>query len=231
MKKALIFYLSAVLVVVLLSTCEHKPDIVPALKPIVDTTHPVAICSPDTIYFTNTILPLIVSNCAMTGCHDAITHAEGLNLTSYSQIIKYVSPGNPTGSRLYRNMIGLDDIMPPAGPLSQAQLDAFNKWITQGAKNNTCNDGGGPCDTMNVSFSASLVPVINNYCKGCHNASTSSGSVNLDNYNGVLTVANNGQLIGGITGKLSAMPKYGQPLSSCNISKFRQWIKEGAKNN
>ena len=223
------FLVVSFLAVVVFSKCEHEPDVIPATPPIA-TTHMGPTCNPDTVYFTNTILPMIISNCAMAGCHDAITHAEGLNLTSYSQIIRYISPGNPNGSKLYKNMVGYDNPMPPAGALPQAQLDAFYKWIMQGAKNNTCNEGGS-CDTLNVSFSASLVPIINNYCRGCHNSATSSSGVNLDNYNGVLTVANNGQLMGGLTGKLALMPKYGQPMSTCAIGKFREWIKEGAKNN
>ena len=46
------------------------------------TTQPstpvVVTCSPDTVYFSQTILPLITSNCAMSGCHDAISHKEGV---------------------------------------------------------------------------------------------------------------------------------------------------------
>jgi hypothetical protein len=232
MKKVFVLALMGMVTGFSMWTCKHKPDVIPKSNTPVDTTHPpVSTCSPDTVYFTNTILPMIVSNCAMAGCHDAITRAEGLDLTNYANIARNVKAGNPSGSKLYRNMTGIEDIMPPKGILPQATLDAFYKWIMQGAKNNTCNDGNSNCDTLLVSYSASVVPLINNYCKGCHNSSTVSGSVNLDNYNGVLTTANNGQLMGGLTGKLSAMPKYGAALSPCNIGMFRQWIKEGAKNN
>jgi len=216
-------------------TCKHKPDVIPSQPVVADTTHkpsPVTTtCSPDTVYFTNTILPMIVSNCAKAGCHDAISSVEGLNLTSYANIMRLVRAGSPGSSRLYTVMSSSREVMPPSGKLSQAELDLLSKWITQGAKNNTCTDGSGTCDSVNVSYTNSLVPIINTYCKGCHNSSTLSGSVNLDNYNGVLTVANNGQLMGGLTGKLSAMPKYGASLSPCDIALFRNWIKEGAKNN
>ncbi len=232
MKKLLVLIVMGVFIALSMWTCKHKPDVIPKKNIHVDTTRPpVSTCSPDTVYFTNTILPMIVSNCAMSGCHDAITHAEGLNLTNYTNIACNVRAGNPAGSKLYRNMTGVEDIMPPKGMLPQTTLDAFYKWIMQGAKNNTCNDGSSNCDTVNVSYTTSVVPIINNYCRGCHNSTTISGSVNLDNYNGVLTAANNGQLMGGITGKLSPMPKYGAALSPCNIGMFRQWIKEGAKNN
>jgi hypothetical protein len=232
MKKSLRTALAISLLMLLFGTCKHKPDIMPYIVPPVDTSgNHASSCSPDSVYFVNTILPLIASNCAMAGCHDAITRAEGLSLTNYADIVRLVRPGYPNNSKLYRNMIGLgDQMMPPAGELPQAQLDLIYKWILQGAKNNYCSSQGN-CDTTNVSYLTGLVPVINIYCRGCHNSGNPSQGVNLDNYNGVLTEVNNGQLLGGITGKLSPMPKYSLPLSQCNIGKFRQWIKEGAKNN
>ena len=37
-------------------------------------------CNPDTVYFQNTILPLVVSSCATTGCHDQKSHKDGVVL-------------------------------------------------------------------------------------------------------------------------------------------------------
>ena len=62
-------------------------------------------CSPDTVYFQQTILPLITSNCAMSGCHDAISHKEGVILTDYAHIRAYSSTTNPAGSSLYRSVV------------------------------------------------------------------------------------------------------------------------------
>lgn len=77
-------------------------------------TGAVNTCSPDTVYFVNDIMPLISSNCTMAGCHDVITHAEGVNLTTYANIVRYVSPGNAAGSKLYKEVIRTDgDRMPP----------------------------------------------------------------------------------------------------------------------
>src|SRR5687767_10619889 len=44
-------------------------------------------CHPDTIYFFKDVLPILVSNCAKSGCHDAVTHEEDLILTSYDQVM------------------------------------------------------------------------------------------------------------------------------------------------
>ena len=51
---------------------------------------PTSNCSPDSVYFVNEIMPIISSNCTMSGCHDNITHAEGVNLTTYTNIMRYV---------------------------------------------------------------------------------------------------------------------------------------------
>lgn len=231
MRKYLFAALAASVFILSFYTCKHKPDVIPATPK--DTTHTYTgtPCSADSVYFTNTILPLIVSNCAMSGCHDAATHAEGLSLTSYSGIMKTVRAGNASQSKLYRVITDQGgDVMPPSGPLTQSQIDLIYKWILQGAKNNYC-DAGSNCDTMNVSFAAGVTPVLNTYCKGCHNSGNASGGVNLDSYSGVLAQVNNGQLMGGLTGRLSPMPKYSLPLSACNLGTIREWIKEGAKNN
>jgi hypothetical protein len=233
MKKSVIFLTVISAVIIFLSTCKHQPDIKPLWQNTVDTSgHHCGACNPDTVYFTNTILPMIISNCATAGCHDAATSAEGINLTNYNDIMRLVKSGNPNNSKLYRVMIETGgDVMPPSGRLPQSQIDLIYKWILQGAKNNYCNGDNGPCDSTNVSYSTTLVPIINTFCKGCHNSGNASQGVNLDNYQGVQAVALNGQLMGGLTGKLSPMPKYSLPLTRCDIAKFRQWIIEGAKNN
>jgi hypothetical protein len=106
-------------------------------------------CSPDTVYFNQTILPLIVSNCAMGGCHDAISHREGVILTDYTHIRAYSSTTNPAGSTLYRSIV--TGYMPPKGPLASSQMTSLLKWMQQGAKNNSCVESGN-CVATNISF-------------------------------------------------------------------------------
>jgi len=193
---------------------------------------PASTCSPDTVYFASAILPIIVSNCAKSGCHDATSHVEGLNLTTYSAISKMVSPGNATGSRLYSVIKG--GSMPPksSGSVSAAQLALIQTWINQGALNNSCSGG---CDTTIYTFSGAVNPTLQTYCVGCHNSTTTSGSVNLSTYAGVQTVAANGQLVGSLLGTLPApyaqMPLGGNPLATCQITQIQKWIAAGAPNN
>ena len=102
---------------------------------------PAAACSPDTVYFLNEIMPIISSNCTMSGCHDNISHAEGVNLTTYTNIMRYVKAGNAGNSKLYEVIIKTGgDRMPPSpmAPLTSVQKAFIQKWINQGAKNNNC---------------------------------------------------------------------------------------------
>jgi uncharacterized membrane protein len=92
--------------------------------------------------FTRDILPVLVSRCASTGCHDAITHEEGYIFASYTTAMKAVTPGNPGESKLYKviTLASGEEKMPPAGSnqLTLAEKDSIRKWISYGALNETC---------------------------------------------------------------------------------------------
>lgn len=219
--------------------CKHYPAVVPP-----DTnnggggggsgnSHP---CDPDTVYFNKDILPILVSNCAKSGCHDATTHADGVILTNYNYVIQTgdIQPGSPANSDLYERITETkaDKVMPPppASHLSTAQIQLINKWILQGAKNLTCDNA---CDTLNVTYSKTIKPLIQTYCQGCHSGTAPSGSINLSTYAGVKTIALNGKFYGAIAYKtgFSKMPKNGNKLSDCQIKAVDKWIKAGALQN
>ena len=99
LKKYVVQTLVAVLVMAFFHLgCEHDPVIDLADLPTFDTTNTIIdttgtggnpnedICSPDSIYFENDILPILISNCAIPGCHDAssasCSEAEGLKRPS-----------------------------------------------------------------------------------------------------------------------------------------------------
>jgi hypothetical protein len=90
------------------------------------------------------------------------------------------------------------------------------------------------CDTTNVTFSGSIVPILNNNCYSCHSNSTAARNGNnipLQNYADV--VARAASVIGSIkhTGSFSPMPKSGGLIKTCSISQFDIWIKKGMLNN
>lgn len=237
--KNFVWIVMSVSVIVFAISCKHQiPGITDAGGgPGGDTPPPASsICSSDSVYFQQQVLPIFVSNCAMSGCHDNISHEEGLVLTSYNGIMRGgVRAGNPGGSKIYKLIIETNpgDRMPPPprNPLSPDQISLINKWITQGAKNNSCVNA--TCDTANVTYTLSIKPIITTKCQGCHSSSSPGGGYDLSTYTGVKARVSDGRLWGSVnfvTG-YSAMPKNGTKLSTCELAKIKKWIDAGAPNN
>ena len=87
------------------------------------------------------------------------------------------------------------------------------------------------CDTTNVTYSATIAPILNNNCTGCHGGSIPSGGILLTNFANVQTVASSGLLMNALKGNgVPLMPLSGS-LSSCNITQFQIWIRNGMLNN
>lgn len=91
--------------------------------------------------------------------------------------------------------------------------------------------GGVDCDTLNVSYSQVIDPILND-CKSCHFAGSNGTGVVLATYEGVVTVAENGRLLGAIKHQsgFKAMPQGGGKLSDCSIAKIEAWINKGTPN-
>ena len=92
-----------------------------------------------------------------------------------------------------------------------------------------------PCDTTNVSYSNQIVPIMEQYCYGCHgNGNTGgSGGINLNTYVNLKFYANNGYLVGNITyaSGYPGMP-YGKPaMPNCEVNTIIAWVHQGTQNN
>lgn len=99
--------------------------------------------------------------------------------------------------------------------------------------NDTTGTGGNTCDTVNMKYTANVLPIISGNCYGCHGNGASAGGVSLDSYAKLKTQADNGNLLGVIThaSGFPAMPLGGTKLSDCNINIIRSWINHGTLNN
>lgn len=88
----------------------------------------------DEISFTHDIVPVLQK--FANPAHISAGRG-GVFLSTYEDVIKYVVPGNPKESQLYRRLIG-DGVyvMPPSGKLPDETIQLFYDWILQGAKNN-----------------------------------------------------------------------------------------------
>jgi len=215
-------------VLLISSACQHEPDIIGANPPILPNN-----CNQDTVYFRTEILPLLVSSCAVTGCHDV--GGESFTISDYASIVDKVKPGKAKRSELYKiiNRSIPELRMPPAPrqPLSQAYIAKVEKWINQGAINNECNDDN--CDTLAVSFSSHIFPVVQNYCQGCHSGNAPSGDLKLTNYGEIVNSISTGKFLGSIQhlSGYKAMPKNSDKLSYCKIRQFEIWIDAGTPEN
>ncbi|MFN5324050.1 MAG: c-type cytochrome [Bacteroidota bacterium] len=196
---------------------------------ILSCKHEVPKPSAPEVCFEKEILPLLVSNCSQSGCHNSVSSADGVILTDYANILATgeVSPGNPDESDLYEVLIKGE--MPPQGetPLTQQQIDLISNWISQGAKNTTCES---ICDTNTITYTASVKPLLDKNCVGCHSGSNSSGGVNLSNANGINIVINNGKLLQALKQTGPAKPMPPPPtgkLSDCEIRMVEKWIQAG----
>jgi hypothetical protein len=90
------------------------------------------------------------------------------------------------------------------------------------------------CDTINVTFSAKIAPILSNNCLSCHSNATAvsaGNNIRLQDYNDVK--ARTSAIAGSIkhTGTYSPMPKNGGRLNTCSITLVDIWIRNGAPNN
>lgn len=234
MLKRILIPVALILLSVIAIQCKHETDFSNfPVEP--DLPKPTAGCNPDTAYFVNSVLPLLRTSCAMSGCHDIATAQQGVILTDYYRIkiTTNVKPGNSAGSNLYKvlSASGESKMPPTSSPaLSGEQKAAIARWIDQGANNNFCNSD---CNPDNFTFNADIWPLININCKNCHSGSKPAGDISLEDYNAIKTAVDNGRLYGSVarlTG-FQAMPKDLPKLTDCNINQIKNWIDNGALQN
>ena len=92
-----------------------------------------------------------------------------------------------------------------------------------------------PCDDTVVTFSSTVTTILHS-CQTCHsnsNATSSGGGYKIQNYADVVTLINNGKLMGSIRhdNGFIAMPQGGGKLSDCEISQLQKWIDNKTPNN
>ncbi|MBC7776806.1 MAG: hypothetical protein H7246_15335 [Phycisphaerae bacterium] len=219
--------------------CKHDPSLTPG-----DPNNPgdpplvTADCNPDSVYFQNQILPILVSNCTESGCHNAQDHQDGVVLISYQSLVSTVE--NATENDFHENKLMRmilenddDDRMPPPpkSALPQAQINLLKTWLAQGGQNNACDENFGGCDISNATFSAFVQPLVQGRCQGCHSGSNPQGNIKLTSYAEIKTVALNGKMYAALTRSSNWMPKGGAKLDDCSLQKIQAWIGAGAPNN
>lgn len=233
MKKQIIYILSIVVITIsVVGGCKHHPIIPKKQDSLpIDTNIVKPPTNPkDSVCFDEEILPILNSNCAMSGCHDPGSAQEGIILNNYSNVQSTIS-SNKLITYITTTVSSKRMPPPPMSALTQTQIDLIKKWINEGRKQNI--DCGKGCDTSNVTFSKTIGPIIQTYCQGCHSNSNPSGGINLQGYANIKTYADFGSLLGTVIHdpKYSPMPKGGNKIDDCKIAQLKIWLKAGAPNN
>jgi hypothetical protein len=149
------------------------------------------------------------------------------------QVRQGIVPFSPSQSKIYEVITetSSDDRMPPSprSPLTTSQIEDFNKWISQGAVNNQCSSTS--CDTSNVTYSASVDPIIAANCRNCHNPNNLNGGISLVTEAEVTAVASSGQLNAVLrnTSGIKMPPTF--DLTECQMRTIEIWINSISKLN
>ncbi len=191
---------------------------------------------PKVVCFESEVLPLFVTYCSTSGCHNAVDHVEGYDLSTYDGVMRGVDAGRPRNSKVYEAMTkGGEEAMPPSGsPQPTAtQVALIGQWITEGA-NNTTNCATAGCDTSAaVTYSGDIEPVLQTFCIGCHSSGSPSAGLDLTDFNTVKANSQSGRIQGSMTAdpNYKTMPPGGALVPSCVVDKIDKWVANGAPHN
>jgi hypothetical protein len=226
-------HIYALFMIIGLSSCNH--DIINNIVAKTDTT--VIVNPPigggsttpsDTVCFNTDVLPLYVSYCGSSGCHDLNSHREGVILTDYGHIMLGIIAKRSNNSNYYTIIGGS---MPPR---SSPQMTATNvatikKWIDQGALNTQCTN---VCDTTLFTYAGAIQTIIANNCGGCHGNKPGTANVYLGDYASTKAyiIANttifNNAINWTATTASKNMPQSGK-MVACKIIQIQKWMKAG----
>lgn len=193
---------------------------------ITSCTHKANFTDIPSICFTGDVLPIFLTNCAISGCHNGDGRRESrLALNNYSDIRRSIVPGNSAASRSYQAIIAKmgENMMPPRHPLSIESRTKIRLWIEQGADSTACPEITGPArgvDTYvaRACFSRDILPVLTIKTVQAGNAGSSKLFQVINITSGENKMPPSGQI-----------PKGGSFLT-CRIRQFEIWVKNGSLN-
>lgn len=182
----------------------------------------------DTVCFNTDILPLYVSYCGSSGCHDASSQREGVILTDYAHIMLGIRAKQSSSSRYYTIIGG--SMPPKSSPqMTTTNIATIKKWIDQGALNTQCTN---VCDTTVFTYSGAIQTILANNCGGCHGTSPGTANVYLGTYAAAKAyITANATLFNNAINWTSATAAMNMPQSgkmvACKITQIQKWIKAG----
>ena len=98
----------------------------------------------------------------------------------------------------------------------------------------TLYPGAELCDTLNVSYTEDVVPILSGNCYECHsnsNAPDFGRGIAFEDYEDAFSLS--GSIVGAIKHEdgFPAMPRGAEMLDSCSISIIEAWANQGAPDN
>ena len=89
------------------------------------------------------------------------------------------------------------------------------------------------CDTVNVTYSGTIAPIIMQNCFDCHGGNAQISGIPLEGYQNLKTMVDANRLVGAIRHQpnFSFMPKDRPSLPECEILKIEKWVSAGAPDN
>lgn len=95
--------------------------------------YPNVVCTTDSMSYANDIVPIFESN-SCYGCHSAQANFGNVNMSTHTDLIKYVNDGSLVGCLEHT---GSFSPMPRGGAkMTDCNINKVKAWISQGAKNN-----------------------------------------------------------------------------------------------
>lgn len=88
------------------------------------------------------------------------------------------------------------------------------------------------CDTIDVTFSGSVQPILNNYCLECHYDGNELNGVSFSTYESLKASVDSVILLGTVEQKpgFNPMPKGRERLNECDLRVLEIWIEKGMTN-
>lgn len=122
-KKIIIFSFIAVITIIACKTKKETTTTPVTTTPVI--TNPTEAPKADVMPVTyETLKPLLAKSCNMGGCHDESRRR--MNFKIYSNLVYFGSKGE-----IKTHVLDLKD-MPPDEKLTDAELDQFRRWISEG---------------------------------------------------------------------------------------------------
>lgn len=89
------------------------------------------------------------------------------------------------------------------------------------------------CDSVAISYTTDVKPILTSKCVGCHSTNANSGGVAIETYTQVKAQVDNGMLACTVNHEAgcSAMPQNAGQLPACELKAINVWISEGALDN